>query len=420
MRRRGRNVIRVLTGVLAGVVLLAVAGGADRAMAQGFGAQTFSALARVDPAHSWIRDRKGGLELELALSQGVPYRIFTLDDPRRVVLDFREADWSGVQGDGLLRSDLAGEATMGLVRPGWSRLVLSLNAPLALQRAALKIDPDSGSAVLTARFIRVSASDFAARAGAPYDAAWALPPAVQKAAPPRDDGALRVLLDPGHGGIDPGAMRDGIRESTLMLTFARELREALVRAGVEVWMTREDDSFVSLEGRVERAHELGADVLISLHADALAGGGARGTTVHTLSKTATDEASRKLAERHERGDILAGVDLSHSDDVVADVLMDLARMETQPRSEKLADAVVNGLRSAGLPLNSRPRRAAGYSVLKAADIPSILIEVGFLSSDRDRANLLDPVFRAHLAGAVRDAVLAWHLADKAEAPLRRQ
>ncbi|KAA2314741.1 N-acetylmuramoyl-L-alanine amidase [Pseudooceanicola sediminis] len=381
-------------------------------------------MAQVDPARSRIRDRKGGLELELALSQGVPYRIFTLQDPRRVVLDFREVDWSGVQAATLVRSDLVASAAMGGVRPGWSRLVLTLTAPLALQRAALTIDPESGAAVLRARFMRVGDAAFAAAAGAAPDPGWALPAATsgdsRAASSTSEAGVLRILLDPGHGGLDPGAMRDGVTESRLMLSYARTLREALVRAGAEVAMTREDDSFVSLERRVEMAHAMDADLFISLHADALAGGGARGTTVHTLSKTASDEASRKLAERHDRGDILAGVDLSHSDDVVADVLMDLARMETQPRSEALADAVVAALRSAGLPLNSRPRRAAGYSVLKAADIPSILIEVGFLSSDRDRANLVTPEFRARLAGAVRDAVLAWQLADEAEAPLRRQ
>lgn len=388
--------------------------------AQGIAPRSFTALARVDPEQSRIRDRKGGLEVTLALSQGVPYRIFRLDAPRRVVIDFREADWSGVAAESLLRSDLVREVSMGPFRPGWSRLVLTLNVPLGLHRAALKIDAGSGAARLTARFIRVSDAVFSAGAGAPLDPDWALPAPALKAPPPRAEGALRILLDPGHGGIDPGAMRDGIRESRLMLTFAREVREALLRAGAEVWLTREDDSFVSLEGRVALAHQLGVDLLVSLHADALAGGGARGTTVHTLSRTASDEASRKLAERHERGDILAGVDLSRSDDIVADVLMDLARLETQPRSEKLADAVVASLRAAGMPLNSRPRRAAGYSVLKAADIPSVLIEVGFLSSDRDRVNLLDPVFRAHLAGAIRDGVLAWQLADKAEAPLRRQ
>ncbi|MBY5971945.1 N-acetylmuramoyl-L-alanine amidase [Ferrimonas balearica] len=400
--------------VTAGVMLAGVSGSAVMA-------QDFTARATVLPGDSGIRDRRGRLELSLHLSQGVPYRIFTLEDPRRIVLDFREVDWRGVDPAVLLNSDLATAVRMGQFRPGWSRMVIDLAEPLALEEADLRLAEDSGRARLTARFGPVAAEDFTRLSGYPETPGWgreglvALPSQVPPKAP---DGPMRILLDPGHGGIDPGAERAGVVEADLMLTFARELQEALVRSGAEVYLTREDDSFVSLEGRVAMAHALEADLFLSLHADALASGRALGTTVHTLARSASDEASRLLAERHDRADLLAGIDLSDSDDQVAGVLMDLARTQTQPRSEQLADAIVLALRSEGMPLNTRPRRAAGYSVLKAPDVPSVLIETGFLSSPRDRENLVDPAFRARLANAIRDGIQAWKIADDTLAPLR--
>jgi len=185
-------------------------------------------------------------------------------------------------------------------------------------------------------------------------------------------------------------------------------------------MTRDDDIFVPLEMRVSIARMAGADVFISLHADALAEGRARGATIYTLSEIASDVASEKLAERHDRGDLLAGVDLTEHDDRIARVLMELARNETQPRSDRLADALVAGLHDTIGPLYKRPRLEASFSVLKAADIPSVLIELGFLSSETDRENLTSEDWRAAAALGIRDALLAWAAADAAEAELLRQ
>ena len=249
------------------------------------------------------------------------------------------------------------------------------------------------------------------------------PPAMPAAPPPaaRGEGPLVVVLDPGHGGIDPGAEEDGLAEKDLMLSFARQLKEALLRAGgFTVVLTREDDSFVSLERRVSIAHRSGADVFLSLHADSLSDGGARGATIYVLSDSASDAASAALAERHNREDILAGIDLSGADDVVADILMDLARMETQPRAELLARAIELGISERDLPLNSHPRRSASFSVLKSPDIPSILLELGFLSDARDLGNLRDADWRARMAQAISEGLQAWRQADAAGADLVRQ
>ncbi|MBA86098.1 N-acetylmuramoyl-L-alanine amidase [Thalassobius sp. S69A] len=380
--------------------------------------QELSALARVEVGHSQIKDAwGGGLSLELALSQGVPYRVYTLDDPRRLVLDFREIDWTGVSKDVLLNADRASGVRFGAFRPGWSRMVVDLAEPLAPQTVEMKIDAESGRARLRVLLAKVSEEAFAAGAGAPYDPRWDLPPPARVAKKQaQGEGPYVVVLDPGHGGIDPGAERDGFREKDLVLAFARQLKEVLVRSGrFKVVLTREDDSFVSLERRIAIAHEAGAHMFLSLHADALAEGNgqAHGATVYLLRDSASDEATRQLAERHNRDDILSGVDLSGQDDVVAGILMDLARQETQPRAERMARTLVRGLKQAGTPVNSRPIRHASFSVLKSADIPSVLIEVGFMSSARDMKNLTDRNWRFQTAVALRDALRQWLTEDAA-------
>ena len=407
--------------ILAGVLGLWAVLASDAVLAQD---RAFSGLARLDPQASGISDKGQGARLRLALSQGVPYRVFTLDAPERVVLDFREVDWGGIDADTLDRSEAVERVRVGGFRPGWSRMVLDLAGPLALDRVGLEIDAVTGGAVLDMSLTPVSAQAFAAGAGAPDLPGWEMPERSLKAEMrPRQRGEnpLVVVLDPGHGGIDPGAEVDGLTEKDLMLLFAQELREVLVRAGgFEVVLTRQDDRFVSLEQRVAIAHQMRADVFVSLHADALSEGRAHGATVYTLSDSASDEASAALAERHNRTDLLAGIDLSGKDDIVADVLMDLARIETQPRAERLAENLRAGIEAKGLPLHSRPLRHAGFSVLKSPDIPSALLELGFMSSPRDLANLVDPGWRMQMAEALRDALEAWRAEDAAIADLVRQ
>ena len=200
-----------------------------------------------------------------------------------------------------------------------------------------------------------------------------------------------------------------------MLTFAGELRPLLEAAGFHVAQTREEDRFVPLEARVTLARSFGADVFLSLHADALPKGHASGATVYTLSEEASDRASQLLAERHDQSDLLAGVDLAGQGDEIALVLMDLARRETAPKAWRLAETVIEALRDATGHVNARPHRQAAFSVLKAPDIPSILVELGFLSSRQDRARLSDPAWRATAAGALRDALIAWAASEGQDA-----
>jgi len=387
-------------------------------------AQEFSGLARVDAGKSRITDRGiDGVQIDLILSQGVPYRLFTLTDPPRLVLDFQEVDWSGLNADKLLATQRIAQAQFGAYVPGWSRLVVDLGQPMRVETSQMNVDQVQGTARLVVALSPVGRDEFAASAGAPHDPRWDLPATANMPTSPEraPDAPLVVVLDPGHGGIDPGAEQGELIEKDLMLSFARDLREALLRrGGYEVVLTREDDRFVSLEARIALAHQVKADVFISLHADSLAEGLAHGATVHVLSHDASDIASAKLAERHDRGDILSGVDLSGTDDSVTQVLLDLARQETRPRTDMLAAALVDGMAQTGGPMNRRPLRAAAFSVLKAADIPSVLIELGFLSSPRDLKNLANDDWRAGMATGIANGIEVWRQEDAATRPLVRQ
>ncbi|SDY01222.1 N-acetylmuramoyl-L-alanine amidase [Citreimonas salinaria] len=396
----------------------AIAAGLLLGMTGVAGAQDASGLARL--TGGVIEDSRRGVMASLELSQGVPWRVFTLDNPWRVVLDFREIALDDDAAAALDRSDRVRDIRMGAYRPGWSRIVLGLSEPLAVAQAGLRIDRESGAATLALTLERTDAQSFAVSAGLPADPDWGRPRAVAPRAPKDADGRLVVMLDPGHGGIDPGAQRDGASEADLMLQFARELRDVLRRTGrYAVTMTRDDDVFVSLEARVAAAQDAGADLFVSLHADAIEEGVARGASVYTLSRDASDEASAALAERHERDDLLSGLDLTGTDDRVAQVLMDIARLDSTPRSRALARHVVDGIRNAVGEVHKRPLRHAGFSVLKAADIPSVLVELGFLSTGQDLKNLRDPVWRAGMAAGIRDGIDAWALEDEALKGLRR-
>jgi len=375
------------------------------ALAQPPAAQELSALARLQVAGSSIVSVDGGLDLALAISQPVPWRVRFIADPPRLVLDARQIDWAGIAALPAKAPVVALRA--GSFRPGWSRLVVELDGPQRLASAQMVTGTDG--AVIRLTLAPTDAAGFTAEAARPDLPEWATPDPAQIKAPMAEGaGPLVVVLDPGHGGIDPGAERDGLSEAALMLTFARELKEVLLRDGrFAVVMTREEDVFVPLETRTSIARDAKAALFLSLHADALAEGDAQGATVYTLDQQATDAASAALAERHDRDDLLAGIDLSDQDDLVAEVLMDMARTETQPRTDRLSDAIVAAIRRAEIRMHRRPQQTGGFSVLKSPDIPSVLLELGFMSSERDFNRLSDPKWRARMAEAIRAAILQW-------------
>ena len=386
-------------------------------------AQSLGGSARVDAEASRITSDRQMITVDLALSQPVPYRIRHLPSPPRLVLDLNTVDWGALQaapGPGIR------DLRLGVAANGWARMVIDLTGPYRLREAGFSgTDPGSATAPrLSLRLERDTLEGFTAIAQdedrfiARYGDALLHPgaPALPRSAQP-----LVVVLDPGHGGADPGAERDGLRESDLMLAFARELRDALRRAGgFEVALTRDADVFMTLDARIRAARAAGADVFLSLHADALPDGIASGSTLYSLSEEASDQSAAILAERHDRADLLAGVDLTRAEDAIADVLMSIAQVENRPRTDLLAESLISSIDDHGLRLHSRPHQSGGFSVLRAPDIPSLLIELGFMSNPRDLANLQDPDWRARMQAALVRGLQDWAEADAALAPLRRR
>ena len=214
-----------------------------------------------------------------------------------------------------------------------------------------------------------------------------------------------VVIDPGHGGVDPGAIgHRGTSEKSVVFSFAKALRRALQESGrYVVLMTRTKDTFVSLRNRVKFARERNADLFIAVHADAIKKGDARGATVYTLSERASDKEAAQLAAKENRSDIIAGVDLGGESDEVADILIDLAQRETKNHSVEFAKKLVVKL-SKATKMTSRPHRFAGFRVLKAPDLPSVLLELGYISSRDDEKMLTSASWRRKVAKATVSAI----------------
>jgi N-acetylmuramoyl-L-alanine amidase len=238
-------------------------------------------------------------------------------------------------------------------------------------------------------------------------AAASVPPAASPAKPHRGapSGKPMIALDPGHGGVDPGATGyNGAHEKDITLATAREVRRQLEATGrYRVMMTRDEDEFIPLRERVARAREAGAQLFISLHADSIVGSQVRGMSIYTLSDKASDHEAETLAAKENRSDAIGGIDLSHENDQVATILIDLAQRDTRNHSHHFAGLVLHevGRIQKLLP---KPDRSAGFAVLTAPDVPSVLIEMGYLSSSEDVGLLTQADHRQRLAGALVRAI----------------
>jgi N-acetylmuramoyl-L-alanine amidase len=384
----------------------------------GLAQEEYSVLSRFIPNGSYARDVVfSGTEIRIQHTQGVPFRIYTLNAPKRLIVEFNSVIFAGFEEAMFSRSQSITGVRAGALKSGWSRMVFDLARPMLVERAGVTVAPETAQAELIIRLTKTNDDRFAADAKKMV----AKQTVVTTTGNTSNADQFVIVLDPGHGGIDPGAVTGDAHEADLMLSLAREIRDILRKSdGVQVHLTRDEDVFVSLEDRVSAAHALSADVFLSLHADIVTDGQAFGTTVYTLSETASDEATAKLALRHDRGEILFGVDLRGADDEVSGILIDLARLETIPQSKELAGAVVDAVLMEFGRVNSRPIRHANFSVLKAPDIPSILVEAGFMSSSQDLENLKSPEWRTRFSRALVAGILDWYLSDAALAPLRRQ
>ncbi len=373
----------------------------------GLGAGTAAAVPDVTQVRAW--EHPSHTRLVLEISAEVEYSYFALSRPRRLVIDFPELSFA-LTRDSMANGPVGLVQAMrfGLFEPGTSRVVLDLAGP-ARVKAAFVLPPADGKPY---RFVLdLEATDTASFAQnvRPLPAPTpqpvvAVPPVA--AVPERPAGKPVIVIDAGHGGVDPGAIgASGIYEKAITLATARQLAERL-RAGARytVLLTRDRDIFLRLRRRFAVARLASADLFLSLHADSMANSSVRGSHVYTLSKTASDSEAAALAIKENTADIIAGLDLAEYSPEVNTILLDLSQRETNNRSVEVADRMVEALRRAGLPSLGRPHRQAGFAVLKAPDVPSVLIELGFLSNTEDEAMLADATARLPLIEAIAGAV----------------
>jgi len=341
----------------------------------------------------------------LDLTEPVRFDVFTLADPYRVVIDLPEVAWN-IRPEAVPRSRLIRGYRLGLFQPGNSRVVIDVAGPVAVAKSFLLPPADKRHHRLVIDLKPVSPAAF--RPGVPtVRAEAAVQPAPDPVAPKaaRRDPRPLIAIDPGHGGVDPGAhSRRRVWEKHITLAQARELRRQLRRTGrYRVVMTRDRDVFVRLRDRIQIAQRADADLFISLHADSIGDPRVRGGSVYTLSERASDREAEALAAKENRADIIAGVDLNHQSETVARILIDLRQRLTKNDSVRLARYVTHEMSKTRRLLRNN-HRFAGFAVLKAPDIPSVLIEMGYLSNAQDERLLTNPEHRRKLAAALVAAI----------------
>ncbi|WEK48674.1 MAG: N-acetylmuramoyl-L-alanine amidase [Candidatus Kaistia colombiensis] len=333
--------------------------------------------------------------------------VFTLDEPYRVVVDLPEMHFDLSADAGKTGKGLISAFRYGLISAGKSRIVLDATGPVAVDKAFVLPAEKDQPARLVVDLVKSSRTAFldTLRISRDRDRTAASHEREAAPGPAPNDGKLRIVLDPGHGGIDSGAIaRSGMLEKTIVLAFAQTLREKLeANDRYEVLMTRTDDTFVPLRGRVQFARAKHADLFISIHADSFSGGDIRGATVYTLSERASDRMAASIAESENKSDILAGVEVPEDTNEVSDILIDLARRETKNFAVVFARNLIKELKPA-VRLFKRAHQQAGFMVLKAPDVPSALVELGYLSNADDEKLLTSPEWRDKTAVAITRAI----------------
>jgi N-acetylmuramoyl-L-alanine amidase len=337
------------------------------------------------------------------ISEPIGHQVYVLPDPYRLVIDLPEVDWSQASKK-LPAKGQVKAVRYGTFRPGTSRVVLELKGPVAI-RQALVLPPQDGRGH---RFVLdVQPSDRATflASGRPPPPDVAPKPSPSGPKPRRNDNRRIVVLDPGHGGVDPGTIGySGTYEKDVTLDVALELAKRLKATGkYHVLLTRDDDVFVRLRDRVRYAREHGAELFMSLHADSLHDSSVRGATVYTLSDRGSDAVAEALAAKENRADLIAGIDLTEEPAEVADILIDLARRETKTFSNRFARSLVKEMKSVAR-LHKNPLKSAGFRVLKAPDVPSVLLELGYVSNKADLQLLVSDSWRSRTVGSVAQAV----------------
>jgi N-acetylmuramoyl-L-alanine amidase len=407
-----------------------------------FGSNAVAATAVVTDVR--VGEHAQSTRFVLELDRQVKFSVFMLANPYRVVIDLPEVGWRLPPRPLPSNTGLLNQFRYGLFKAGTSRIVLDVKGTAAVEKTFL-LGPKGGAGYrLVVDLTAVSPQTFMARVaqpalrvatiGVPSTHARSGPatkgpvpkgmltppssaqspvlnsraPAVQvmtASTPQKRKKRPLIVLDPGHGGVDPGTHgKSGIYEKHITLSAAREFKAMLEESGrYRVLLTRNRDIFIRLRDRISIARDAGADLFISLHADAIKNRKIRGLSVYTLSERASDKEAAGLAEKENKSDLIAGIDLSDKTPEVANILIDLTQRESMNQSARFAEGLVKELaRKTKLLRNTH--RFAGFVVLKAPDVPSVLIELGFLSNRRDERALVQKPYRAKLGRAIVEAV----------------
>ncbi len=355
----------------------------------------------------------------LDLDRTIQFRAFVLDDPYRVVIDIPQLDFRLPHGSGTIGRGLVKAFRYGMVMPGGSRMVFDLTGPARIANATMLDAANDQPPRLVLELEEVDRPAFlqSLHAGRPElkpavsdSIATLAPQPASPAKPPGPpDSRPVVVIDPGHGGVDNGTRSGDEMEKNLVLAFGLALRDRLEKSGkYRVVMTRSDDTFIPLDDRVKVAHSQAAALFVSIHADYLprGEGDAQGATIYTVSDKASDAEAERLAEAENRADAIGGVDLREEPTEVADILIDLAQRETRTFSNRFARMLMGEMKGA-VRMHKHPLKSAGFRVLKAPDVPSVLVELGYVSNKGDLEHLVSESWRSRTVAAMGQAIDAF-------------
>ena len=399
LRLLTKTLHRLAAGALAAGLCLAVAAPALAVSPPATPLLAFGARIAGDDART---------RLVMDFDRKPEFKVHYVANPYRILIDLPETDF-GIRAEDLEARGIFSDIRYGTMAAGRARIVLTASRPVGVVLAEVQEEEGATTYRLVIDTAIVTDQVFQ---GQMEKQSW------QEAAPEasdetpvllpgsRPDGPFVIAVDAGHGGIDNGARggTTGTEEKNVTLAFARELAEALNKLpDTKAILTRDKDEFLSLSQRVQLARGAGANLLISIHADTLKQKDIRGATVYTISDKASDSLAANLAERENLSDQIAGISFADEPAEVADILLDLTRRETQAFSINLARSVVGAFKDEVRLINN-PHRHAGFRVLTAPDVPSVLLELGFMSNKDDEQLLIDPAWQKKVAGLVANAV----------------
>ncbi len=373
----------------------------------------FSTISLVQTANA--SNFSHGYDFRLKLDEMVPFKVYSLNDPNRIVVELDTSTINSLDDLEITSSPLMGEINFLKAIEGWSAISIKLETPMKVQNLAMKpLKLDGSKVELSFELFPINQEEFEGIVklfgNDIHDERLVN---IKKDFDYNRNNKLIVVIDPGHGGVDPGAQVKTIREADLMLSLAKVVAEEIERLdNTTVILTRTIDEFTSLDERLMLAVRVGADLFISLHADTVKKGKASGSTVYTLSQEASDQASARLASRHGGDELISGLDLTGTETAITSALMGLLRSENTVRSYAFSEAILKNLDNFSIKLNPTPLRKANFSVLKLPSVPSILIETGFMSTSSDLKNLQDRDWAEKFALAISSGILEWVAEDQ--------